>query len=1057
MTVYDLLEAIAAADDELLLRSEAKRKSYSWVKYAALAACVVLVVAAAFAFGRNDTNLTIGKDGTSHAVTDGNVTVTDTILEVTTTSDTSSNATTASETVTTSQRPEPIVDPGPVETDDVAPQPFSHSGGDENAWYYEPLLPKLGHISSTLFELVDEDEFNEWRDKVNVLYRKGEDVPTDINGFLNVYAMMNYFDISDEDVTKAFEYELSQDYPFFMNKEDLNVLLSRDETAILTHFQSDYSIVIGDRIYSPQWVYENSDKAYKQAGITPEMLKEKLGLYVQSNLTEDAKNYLINKINKYESSLSPAVGGSDYTFNRKYVDEVYNIHIASMIVGRDACDAWVNDVFLKKSPAEQEDIPPLYQIIVELEISKEDLINKNNEYSGPDQYLSDYIIDALYADDIETMKQLLMSPMALYYTKDIYTFDELMIGTDKAAGIPKETLKKYFDYIESVCEENGTIKYMQEDIDKARRAYGVEDENIGSLKLNGLEYVLNATWEPDIEMPELVTSGGDYTERYSAVNMKLNYISGQFCDIVGWDEAEKWLDERSTAYSDYTAVDEFANLYSFIKHFNIPDETVREILIKQRVGLEDDFTDEEIDLVLSDDTEAIAEHFAHENAICKGENLYSFYWIYNHSISDYIENGITPEDIEQKLPLYEVIPMSKQAKAVLMNKLNMYLGRTLNTATGGYYDSYEYFCNEYTSLGLNGEINFIRFTVLERVDKHEAYELTGKKTFEDGTSTLYKVQLNYDYLNDTPLEETVYLGRNEISQNYKPAYAIGETIVAHLNFADGEVSYCSLDEALEFAVYEVNGLEFAYHIGYEQIVIESDKYLNLNLEMAESEKYVITSTVDNPVHYTQKSLLSELTAFFGEDWAMRRMYFPLDEDGSVIEAEGASNYAYVVPVFNGSYDEKQCKFVSDSYWIESLLEILPEDDVYRFRDEVFYDQTIIEQAATPPLYQAVMYFGITRDELRAADKHLPEYVLDAIYCGNEAEMKQLLMNEYSIYHNGEVYALYDLVYRPSLRQEIPYEKRVEYVEKVRSYLESDTKLYERVYKKFIEEMLHKDL
>lgn len=517
MTVYDLLEAITKADDELLLRSEVKHKSYAWVKYAALAACVVLVVAAGFAFGRNRNDLPVEPDVTKPTVITEN--------------DVTTSETTSESPDITEDPVEPIVNPNQnIIVDDTAPAPFAHSGGDENAWYYESLLPKIGHISATLYKLVDETEFNKWADSVDVLYREGEDVPTDINSFLNVYAMMNYFNLSDEDVTKAFEYELSQDDPFFMNQEDLNVLLSRDEVAILTHFQSEYSIVIGNRIYSPQWVYENSDKAYKEAGIKPEMLKEKLVLYLQSNLTEEAKSYLADKINRYESSLSPAVGGSDYTFARKYVDEVYNIHIASLIVGREACDAWTNDVFLKKSPEEQEGIPTLYQIIVELGISKEDLIKQNDEYSGTDQYLSDYIIDSLYADDIETMKQLLMSPMALYYNKEIYTFDELMLATDKTTKIPKETLKKYFDYIETVCEKEGTIKYMQEDIDRARQAYGVEGYSNG-LTATDLVYVFKDKMNSDLENIDKLNSMPE-------IDIDLSFGGFGFEGILAYDISE---------------------------------------------------------------------------------------------------------------------------------------------------------------------------------------------------------------------------------------------------------------------------------------------------------------------------------------------------------------------------------------------------------------------------------------------------------------------------------------------------------------------------------------
>ena len=165
------------------------------------------------------------------------------------------------------------------------------------------------------------------------------------------------------------------------------------------------------------------------------------------------------------------VGGGDYTFLRKYIDEVYNIQLASEVVGREACDEWVNNVFQKKSAEEQEGIPPIYQIIVELEIPKEELIKKNNELDGI--YLSAATIEALYLEDIEEVKKALMSPFALYYEGEIYTYDEFAESRVEA-DIPAETLDEYFDYIQEICVQEGIIKYMWESIDNTRRAYGLE-------------------------------------------------------------------------------------------------------------------------------------------------------------------------------------------------------------------------------------------------------------------------------------------------------------------------------------------------------------------------------------------------------------------------------------------------------------------------------------------------------------------------------------------------------------------------------------------------------
>ena len=185
--------------------------------------------------------------------------------------------------------------------------------------------------------------------------------------------------------------------------------------------------------------------------------------------------------NEETSTEIPAIGGSDYTFLRKYIDEVYNIQLASEVVGREVCQGWVDNVYLKRTAEEQEGIPPIYQIIVDLEISKEDLIQKNNENGGI--YLSAETIDALYQEDIEEVKKSLMSPFALYYEGEIYTYDEfaethveadIPAETHVEADIPAETLDEYFDFIEKVCEQEGIIKYMWESIDNTRKAYGLE-------------------------------------------------------------------------------------------------------------------------------------------------------------------------------------------------------------------------------------------------------------------------------------------------------------------------------------------------------------------------------------------------------------------------------------------------------------------------------------------------------------------------------------------------------------------------------------------------------
>lgn len=160
---------------------------------------------------------------------------------------------------------------------------------------------------------------------------------------------------------------------------------------------------------------------------------------------------------------------------------------------------------------------------------------------------------------------------------------------------------------------------------------------------------------------------------YSTVNLKLGYLSMQFINLVDYDEFENWLDSTSSMSSDCTSIAELANLYSFIKHFDIPNETVREILVNLRNGSEDDFSDEEIDLIISGDDEAVAKLFAADTAILKGSDIYSLKWVYNHSPEDYAAVGITAEELEATLPMFDRLTLTDEAAQAIEMKIASYV------------------------------------------------------------------------------------------------------------------------------------------------------------------------------------------------------------------------------------------------------------------------------------------------------------------------------------------------------------------------------------------------
>lgn len=178
----------------------------------------------------------------------------------------------------------------------------------------------------------------------------------------------------------------------------------------------------------------------------------------------------------------------------------------------------------------------------------------------------------------------------------------------------------------------------------------------------------------NIEMPvPFENEGGDLnSDFYSTVDLKLGYIDMSFVNMVGVEEFESWLNSTSSSTSELTSVGEVANLYSFIKHFDISNDVVRENLVNMRNGSADDFSDEEIDLITSDNDEAVAAHFAAETTITKGGNIYSLKWIYYHSPEDYSLNGITAEELEATLPMFNQFTFTNEAKQAIEMKINSY-------------------------------------------------------------------------------------------------------------------------------------------------------------------------------------------------------------------------------------------------------------------------------------------------------------------------------------------------------------------------------------------------
>jgi len=194
------------------------------------------------------------------------------------------------------------------------PVPFEYEGGDEHADFYQYCVFKfdvLSIIGEVFIEYFGDREFLRKWDEFN--YYLNRSFVTDLMEYPNLFVIIIENDIPDEIILAAIEannnfydkltenYENKDEIRALMNftDEDIAVVLTRDKEKVLAHFASEYSIVIGDKVYTPAWLYRSTPEDYARAGITPEMISERLELFAEFNFTDEAAEAFEEKLSEF--------------------------------------------------------------------------------------------------------------------------------------------------------------------------------------------------------------------------------------------------------------------------------------------------------------------------------------------------------------------------------------------------------------------------------------------------------------------------------------------------------------------------------------------------------------------------------------------------------------------------------------------------------------------------------------------------------------------------------------------------------------------------------------
>jgi hypothetical protein len=233
-------------------------------------------------------------------------------------------ATTTQQTAQTTVPPKTTTEPITVTTQPQEevfeefdmPEPFEHTGGDGNHDFYMSYNTRMiysGGVSDDFIQYAASSQNKSIDEIVDMLLEKFPNdrdfivelkQATGLMDYPNLFYRIVELNVPNEVVIRAIEesntwYRGRGHLQNVYTDEEIAALLTRDEAIITAQFAEETAIIIGDRAFSPVWIYYNSLNDIRAEGITPQMIQEKLPLYAEFPFTADATAAFENKLSAF--------------------------------------------------------------------------------------------------------------------------------------------------------------------------------------------------------------------------------------------------------------------------------------------------------------------------------------------------------------------------------------------------------------------------------------------------------------------------------------------------------------------------------------------------------------------------------------------------------------------------------------------------------------------------------------------------------------------------------------------------------------------------------------
>ena len=171
------------------------------------------------------------------------------------------------------------------------PEPFETECDDDGRdGFYLPFNSTLNNIPGELMKIRDSEEIDSWLNSFSSSEK------TKLGDYQNLYSFITAFDITKDEAETALAPYIDGG---MMTSEQVDILFSGSEEAVTSGFASEYSVVVGENAYCPNWLYISTIDDYKAAGIDSEAVKAKAPLYSDFAFSEEARKAFSEKLSEF--------------------------------------------------------------------------------------------------------------------------------------------------------------------------------------------------------------------------------------------------------------------------------------------------------------------------------------------------------------------------------------------------------------------------------------------------------------------------------------------------------------------------------------------------------------------------------------------------------------------------------------------------------------------------------------------------------------------------------------------------------------------------------------